>query len=164
MGGAALSVTTGNESYEYVKNYFQDENIDNSDNDENEYYNFIPRKPTDDEMYVYMKSGKAGTARTSDLQEVDKEEDRRRLQSEPASTKKYINLSREQQVNLRLPGSEYGEPIKDAENSETAAVPGIENGNENQSLNACLNQLGQQPIYANSPYTPTITLRKNSTC
>ena len=86
-----------------------------------EYYNFIPNE----DMYMYMESVNTGTMNT--IPRINKEDDRERLQSEPTrNSRNYVNFSKEQQLNLRLPGAEYGEFI---EGMESAAFSGMENGN-----------------------------------
>lgn len=74
---------------------------------------------------MYMQSGHKGTIRSMDLPRISKEEDRERLQSEPISSKmKYVNFNKGQLLNLRLPGSEYGE--LDMGGNASAAVAGKE--------------------------------------
>lgn len=97
-------------------------------------------------MYMYMQSGHAGTVGSKDLKSVNTEGERKRLRSEPSSTKrKYVNLSRVQQLNLHLPGSEYGEGSKKIEGNETS---GMETESGIRSSDVDMDH-GEQHIYAN---------------
>ena len=84
-------------------------------------------------MYVYMQSGIAGTQA-----KPSSDQDRKRSRSGPNSNSiKYMNLSAQEKMNHRLPGSEYGEPGEGLDTTEDSVKNGV------------CHDGGEQPIYAN---------------
>ena len=125
------SSPTQDESYtsvgEFLHNRSDKDNLEESE--AREYYNFIPGEATDEEMYVYMQSGLAGADGKPSF-----DKDRPRLGKQSTSSVRYVNLSKQEQVNSRLPGAEYGEIAKDPGGVASNGVHPAD---------------GEQPIYAN---------------
>ncbi len=124
-------ISPRDESYTTVAEFLQGQSVRNIEEEEEngckedrEYYNYIPGGGVGDETYIYMQTGIAGANGnpTSD-------QDRVRGPLKPNQSVKYINLSKQEQINLRLPGSEYKEPEKTADTGDA--------------------EDGEQPIYAN---------------
>ena len=108
----------------------KDSNAVNQDeSDQLEYYNFIPNE---DDMYMYMQTGPmAVTNDSTELLYADTAEDRDKHQSGLVgddNNRDYANINREKHLNLRLPGSEYGEVVESVGTTKPAGIAGMGNG------------------------------------
>lgn len=148
-GGSSGGSKSKNGSYESVRGYLTDGGGVEGEGDSTLYYNLPEGANIDigsleeDNMYVYMKSGKNILEDASTVDSKDRK-DRKRLESEPVvlGKAKYMNFTREQELLAKLEGKSADETRKEI-SKDSAQIWDKENGVES------IDQSEEMPLYAN---------------